>query len=372
MPITGSALHGRTPTASRLNRALSLAAIMLLYACGGADSPLPPEAAPPTDPPSTTPEPPATPEPPTTPEPPVTPEPPITPEPPSPPPPTEPPPLPPAGPPTHSGIPFGPNVYTKGESSASLVPPSEIDPAFSGLVTAAYPHTLVAKLEAARRANDRVLLSFAGNSEFYRDANGFNLSVWKQRVDKFRGIDISSYIADGTVLGHFIMDEPTDPNNWNGHQVSPAEIEAMAEYSKQIWPDMPAVIRAWPWYLKGYTFKYLDAAWAQYHERFGDIGKFINDNVRDAKASGLELVLGLNVLAGGGDKGLPGYYFTKKSMSADQVRQWGSALLDQPYGCAFFMFRYDKNYFTRQDIQDAMAELGRKARSRPLEPCRHS
>ena len=84
-------------------------------------------------------------------------------------------------------------MYTKGESSASLVPPSQIDPAFSGLVTAAYPHTLVAKLEAARRANDRVLLSFAGNSELYRDANGFNFEVWKQRVDKFRGIDISSY-----------------------------------------------------------------------------------------------------------------------------------------------------------------------------------
>jgi hypothetical protein len=362
MPNADTALHGRTSTTFRLNRAPGLLAILALYACG-ADSTLPPDATPPTDPPSNSPEPPATPEPPTTPEPPVTP-PPITPEPPSTPPP--------AGPPTHSGIPFGPNVYTKGESSASLVPPSAIDPAFSGLVTAAYPHTLVAKLEAARRVNDRVLLSFAGNSELYRDANGFNFEVWKRRVDKCRGIDISSYIADGTVMGHFIMDEPTDKNNWNGHQVSPAQIDAMAEYSKQIWPDMPAVIRAWSWYLKGYSFKYLDAAWAQYHERLGPIDQFIADNVRDAKASGLELVLGLNVLAGGGPNGLPGYYFEKMSMSASQVRTWGGALLDQPYGCAFLMFRYNEAYFNRPDIKEAMAELGRKARARPVEPCRRS
>ena len=112
-------------------------------------------------------------------------------------------------------------------------------------MTAAYPHTLVAKLEAARRVNDRVLLSFAGNSDFYRDANGFNFEMWKQRDDKFRGIDISSYIADGTLMGNFLMDEPSD-KNWNGHQVSRAQIDEMARYSKEIWPDMPAMIRGWP------------------------------------------------------------------------------------------------------------------------------
>ena len=347
----------------RPTRPLWLALAFAVYACGGGSSDL---AAPPTTP--ETPQPPGSPETPT-PEPPA-PEPPGTPPPPTPEPPPAP--EPPAPPPVHNGIPFGPNVYTKGESSRSIVPPSDIDGAFSGLVTAAFPQTLIAKLEAARRRSDRVLLAFAGNSEFYRDANGFNLDMWKARVDKFRGIDIESYIADGTLIGHFIMDEPADPNNWFGHPVPVAQIEAMAEYSKEIWPDLPAVIRAWPAYVKGYQFQYLDAVWAQYHARFGSLDDFIASNVRDAKASGLELVLGLNVLAGGGDNGLPGYYYTKKSMTAQQLKDWGNKLLDQPYGCAFFMFRYDTAYFERPDIKEAMAELGDKARSLPVQPCRRS
>ena len=270
------------------------------------------------------------------------------------------------------GFPSDPTSTPSTRAPQSVIPPSEIDPSFTGLVTAAYPPTLVAKLEAARRANGRVLLAFAGNSEFYRDLNGFNLAMWKRRVDRFRGIDISSYIADGTLIGHFIMDEPSDRNNWFDHTVALADIDEMARYSKEIWPDLPAIIRGWPWYLKGYSYKYLDAAWAQYHARFGSIDDFIATNVSDAKASGLALVIGLNALSGGGDGGLPGYYNEKKSMTAAQLKEWGGAFLARPYGCAFFMFRYNPDYFNRPDIKDAMAELSRKAQSLPVTPCRRS
>jgi hypothetical protein len=64
-------------------------------------------------------------------------------------------------------------------------------------------------------------------------------------------------------MGHFILDEPSDPANWNGHLVSQPDIEEMARYSKEIWPDLPAIIRAWPAYLKDYQYKYLDATWVQ-------------------------------------------------------------------------------------------------------------
>jgi hypothetical protein len=291
---------------------------------------------------------------------------------PSPPPPPESPPSPPGGPPVHSGIPFGPNVFTKSESHASLIPPSSLSPTFTALVDAAYPATLLAKLEAARRTNGRVLLSFAGSLQQYRDSAGFNMAIWKHRVDKFRGFDLSSYIADGTLMGNFIMDEPSDRSNWYGHQVSVADIDVMARYSKEIWPDLPAIIRGWPAYLKGYQYQYLDAAWAQYHERFGPIDAFIANNVRDAKASGLALVLGLNVVAGGGKGGIPGYYYDKSAMTAAQVRSWGGTLLAEPYGCAFFMFTYTPDYFARPDIQAAMAELSQKAQSLPNRPCRRS
>jgi hypothetical protein len=293
-------------------------------------------------------------------------------------PPTPPPdtaPLPPAGPPVHTGIPFGPFVYTQHESRLSVIPPSELTPGFSALVTAAYTRTVMAKLEAARRSNSRILLNFSGSSNQVRDdsTGGFSLTKWKQQVDRYRKFDFSSYIADGTLIGHFLMDEPDDRNNWNGHLVSPADIEAMAKYSKEIWPDLPAIIRAWPDYLDGQDYQYLDAAWAQYHERFGPIDAFIEENVRGAQALGLALVMGLNVLAGSGEGGLPGYHTSKWSaMTASQVRTWGGALLDQPYICAFIVWRYPSDYFELPDVQEAIVELGKKAATLPKLPCRRS
>jgi hypothetical protein len=245
-----------------------------------------------------------------------------------------------------------------------------LSPGFNALVAAAYPPVLIAKLDAARRANDRVLLSLAGSGQLYRDENGFNLDLWKQRVDRFRGIDFSSYIADGTLIGNFILDEQNDPTNWNGDYVTQAEIDAMAQYSKEIWPDLPAIIRAWPAYLKGYQYKYLDAAWAQYHERFGPIDAFIEKNVREAKEVGLELVAGLNLLGGGGEDGLPGYRGGKNSMSASQIRSWGTTYLNEPYICAFLMWSYQADYINRPDIKAALEEISQKARSYPTKKCR--
>lgn len=295
--------------------------------------------------------------------------------PPPPPPPTDTtaPPLPPSDPPVHTGIPFGPFVYTKGESEKSLTPPSSLNPDFNALVAAAYAPVIIAKLEAARRASDRVLLSLAGSGQMYRDENGFNMDLWKRRIDRFRGIDISLYIADGTLIGNFILDEPSDPSNWNGDYVTQAEIDEMARYSKEIWPDLPTIIRGWPAYLKGYQYKYLDAAWAQYHERLGPIDAFIEKNVREAKEVGLELVAGLNLLGGGGKDGLPGYSGgngKRNAMSASQIRSWGSRYLDEPYICAFLMWSYQADYVNRADIKAALEEISQKARSYPTKKCR--
>jgi hypothetical protein len=279
--------------------------------------------------------------------------------------------LPPAPPPVHTGIPFGVFVYTKGSSTQSVIPASKLNPGFTAIVAPVYGPTLLIQLDAARRSNDRVLLAFAGSSRLYTDANGFNMSRWKARVDRFRSVDISSYIADGTILGHFIMDEPADPVNWNGHVVSAAEIEEMARYSKEIWPDLPAIIRAWPSYLKGYHYQYLDAVWAQYHTRMGSIEDFISTNVRQAKEIGLGLVGGLNILAGGGEEGVGGYMAERNSMSASQIRTLGAKYLDEPYICAFLMWQYDSNYVARPDISDAMADLSKKARNYPNQKCRN-
>ena len=95
-----------------------------------------------------------------------------------------------------------------------------------------------------------------------------------------------------------MIDEPNDPANWRGRPVSPATLEQMAKYSKQLWPRMPTIVRVEPGYL-GRNHRYLDAAWAQYLHRKGPVESFLRRNVSAAQDRRLGLVVGLNVLKGG-------------------------------------------------------------------------
>ncbi|HEV8176764.1 MAG TPA: hypothetical protein VGP44_03645, partial [Gemmatimonadales bacterium] len=220
------------------------------------------------------------------------------------------------------GIPFGMFHLPKEEYGAT----------FNGSLANISPSLLIGYLETARRTGAKVILTLSGNQENFKNSNRtFSLTKWKERVNRYRGLNISSYINDGTIVGHYLIDEPHDPGNWGGEAMPLSAIDAMGEYSKELWPSLPTVAGAWPSYLKSYKFKYLDAAWAQYSERKGPIGAFIQENVRDAKAAGLALVVGLNQMAGGSSKGLKGYYDGKYAMAADELESWGSALLAEPY-----------------------------------------
>jgi hypothetical protein len=267
-------------------------------------------------------------------------------------------------PPVYPGIPFG----------LFRTPPDLWGPEFNGGTREIPPEHLLTHLVAARQAGGRVFVRFVGGERWYRNSDrSFNLAKWKQRVDRFRAIDFSSYIEDGTLAGHFILDEPHDKSNWGGTTVSPEILDEMARYSKEIWPNMPTIVRGWPSFLKGYKYKYLDAGWAQYSERFGPISTFMRDNIRDAKESGLALIVGLNLINGGTkSSGIPGLYKGKYGMSASQVRSWGDVLLSDPYVCAFISWMYDGPYLSRPDIKAALSELSEKAKSHPEQACRHS
>jgi hypothetical protein len=272
-----------------------------------------------------------------------------------------PPPPPPSGPVTHVGIPFGP----------AHIPPALFAQYSGTIYTGSSPDTLLAVLDAARRANARLYINLVGNESNLRDANGFNFDKWKARVDRFRGIDLTPYIDDGTISAHFIMDEPQDPTNWNGHPVTQAQIEEMAAYSKQLWPTMPTMIRSKLEYLKGFQYPHLDAVRIHYVERFGPIDAYIASNVQQAKALGLAMVGGLNVLNGGSKtSGIPGKAAGKNAMNADEIRSWGRTFLAEPYICGFLMYQYDPVYLARPDIQSALSDLAQIARNLPTKACR--
>ena len=349
----------RAQRALRLGGALAFLALPL-HGCGGGSS-LDSSQGPPSDstPPDTTPPdttPPAPP-PDTT-----------TPPPPPPPPDTT---TPPAGNcgrvepsnvrPTHEGIAIGP----------THVPTSKFGPAYSGTqITALLGSCLLADLEAARRTDTRVFISFTGNEQYNRDANGFSMTKWKQRVDRFRNLDLDPYIEDGTILGHLIMDEPNDVNNWNGKVVTQAEIEEMARYSKEVWPTMTTYIRTFPEYLLGGQYPHLDALWFHYLDRFAPLDEFIDVHFADVRKLGLKIIAGINVINGGnGSSGIPGRGPNKFGMSADEIREYGGKLLAQSDLCAFLFWEWDDKYFERPEIKAAVQDLADKARSFPTRSC---
>ena len=249
--------------------------------------------------------------------------------------------------------------------------PRELYGRYTGGLSNPSPRVLMSWLQAASRSGTRVMLVFVGNERNFQNRNrSFNFTMWKAMVNRYRGLNLTPYINDGTIIGHRMIDEPHDPANWGGSLVSRPQLDAMAKYSKSIWPNMPTIVRSWPRYLKGYRYSYLDGAWAQYAQRFGSVSAFLGANVRDAKASGLSLTVGLNQIAGVTRGGLGGYYTGKQAFTASQLRSVGAALLSDSYPCAFLNWKYDARYMGRTDIKAALAYLASKARIKPFKSCR--
>jgi len=227
-----------------------------------------------------------------------------------------------------------------------------------------WPEFVVSNLSEIKSRGGKVILMMAGPNSFYKDADGhFSMSKWKARIDRYRDVDFSSYIRDGTVIAHVLVDEPNDPTNWNGQPIPPSTVETMAQYSKSIWPDMPTVVRAYPSYMAQWsgTYQYLDAAWAQYVCRLGTASDFIGSNVRLAQSKGLSLVVGLNLVRGNCEKA---------AMTATEVQNWGSTLLSSTYPCAFISYQFDEKYLSSAGIQSAMDLLRSKAENRESRSCR--
>ena len=224
-----------------------------------------------------------------------------------------------------------------------------------------WPELLLSHLSGIKARGGKVALMMAGSEQYYKDASGnFSLTKWKARVDRFRKVNFNAYVTDGTVIGHYLIDEPHDPKNWNGRPVSASTLEEMARYSKSIWPNMVTIVREVPSYLLS-NHRYLDAAWAQYTSVRGDPTSYVKSNASSAQSKGLALIVGLNILKGGPNK---------SKMSPTQIKTWGSALLTSTYPCAFISWTWNSTYLQTSGVVDAMKYLRSKAQNRSFKTCR--
>ncbi len=253
--------------------------------------------------------------------------------------------------------------------------PSGITSVHTGIVGPSSPAKLRDYLSQVRAKRGRVLLKLSGGDKVVKNANGtFDLTKWKNEVNRYRSVDFGSYIADGTIVGHFLIDEPQFASRWGGKTIPQSTVEAAARHSKQLWPTLPTVVNAPAQWLAASTITYthLDAGWAMFRASTSSSpATWAANQVRKAKSKGLGLFAGLNVLDGGnGSSGFHGNYPGKWAMSAAELRTYGKALLAQSYVCGIGFWEFRAAYYDRSDVKSAMAELSTLARNHAKTSCR--
>jgi hypothetical protein len=252
---------------------------------------------------------------------------------------------------------------------------SQINSVHTGLIEAPSPSALLSFLSQLRARGGRVLIKFSGGEGSYKNADGtFNLTKWKTSVDRFRNINFSSYVADGTIIGHYMVDEPHYAGRWGDKTIPQATLEEAAKHSKARWPGMPTIVSAPANWLAAVpvTYVHLDAGLAMFRSKTSSSpADWAAQQVKRAKSKGLGLIVGLNVLDGGnGSSGIRGTQPRTWAMSAAELRKYGSALLGQSYVCGFVMWRYSSTYYNRSDVKSAMGELSTTARNHARTSCR--
>ncbi|HEU4641443.1 MAG TPA: Ig-like domain-containing protein [Gemmatimonadaceae bacterium] len=265
---------------------------------------------------------------------------------------------------TTGGVPLGP----------FHLPEAYFSSPYTGTVVDMSPSSILTELAAAKAAHQRIVLRLARHRSYFQNSDGsFSLSLWKQEMDRFKGVNFSSYITDGTIVAHYLFDEPQDPTDWNGKVVPYSDVEAAAAYSKQLWPGMPTVIRSPPSWLAGWSQSWtsLDASWVQYVAGYGSVSNWIANETTIAARLKLGVLGGVNAINGGnGSSGIPGSASGKWAMSASELQSYGKAILSYSVVCGFVMWEWDKTYFNRTDIKNAVASLATIAKSHTATPCR--
>ena len=228
---------------------------------------------------------------------------------------------------------------------------------------------MLARFAVMKANNQRMIVGLSGVSSGFRTDGYFDLAKWKAKIDAVDAVGIDSYVADGTVWAHYIIDEPKSPNSWGGVCIPNNILDEMAAYSKGYWPTLPCVVRHEPLYLINrasascgawpggdYQWEALDGAWLQYTTYKAAVaggpicGPYMAANYASAQSQGLSLVAGCNWRDGGdGSSGVASELWVGKwTMSPTEISTYSNILLSDSYPdvSAWMMWRYVFNTTT--------------------------
>jgi hypothetical protein len=291
-----------------------------------------------------------------------------------------------------TGIPFGP----MGLWSDSYYNPNEPVGVFTMSMQSDGPSGIVTRIDSARaRSHKLVLMLTSGGHTLYltdparptfacpnNGAPGcrFDLEKWKDRVDLFNTTAIktavANAVADGTVLGYDMLDEPQH-SSWGG-VITKAMMDAMAAYSKAIFPTLPAGMSVRFDYRANERWGLLDFVVTQYVASHNSVTAWRDAALQGAALNGVAVVFSINILNGGagfGETVCPnpptggtGYSAGRCKTGSAQLEEWGLAL--GPAGSGLLMWAWDSTYMSVPANDSAFARIAADLANRPTKSWR--
>ena len=281
------------------------------------------------------------------------------------------------------GVPFGPFALWSGSHPATTALPFSVSQNYTS------PQNVVSLIANARATGQKLILVLTGGGQAQYSTNGaFDLAKWQARIDQYNTAPIrdaiAAGVADGTVLGNSLMDEP-EHKNWGGVMTKPL-LDTMAAYAKVYFPTLPMGPSHGPngYYLwrPNERYRVVDYVVSQYNYWVTDanVAAWRDKVLAQAKLDGVAVAFSMNILDGGQNAARDGAWSCPAGMSAGrgthepacrmtatQIRDWGKAL--GPAGCAMLMWRYEDKAMGLPDNQQAMRDVAAALAKAPRRAC---
>jgi hypothetical protein len=272
------------------------------------------------------------------------------------------------GEPGGRGVPFG----------AFQLMRAHADPGPLNLSTGANTaKTIIKQIDDARKLGVRLVLTLTGgaHSLYMSEINGvyqFDRAKWDAQLMTFNTPAIQDAVAravaDGTVIGDNVMDEPYVSGEGGGNTWGPrgtmskARVDSLCAAVQELFPTLPAGVgHQHHLFEPNKSYRVCQFIVDQYSASYGSVTAWRDEGLEMAKRDRYTPLFSLNVLNGGDqDKGGTwecagtggrGGHAPNCRMTADQVERFGLAL--GPWGCGLLMWRYDESFWERPDNQAA-------------------
>jgi len=282
------------------------------------------------------------------------------------------------------GIPFGP---FQNWSGTTLLPNSQ---SFNLSMDAVNADFIIDRINNARAKGVKLILAMTGGKHSnYLTGGVFDMAKWIAKMETFNTSAIKAAIAagvaDGTIVGNDVMDEPNvsgagDGNTWGPPgTMTKARVDSLASYAKSMFPSLPAgVAHKHNRFEPTKSYKVIDYINDQYDAGQGDVTAFRDAGLALARRDGHAIIFSMNLLDGGTvipgcpipETGGVGTYGDRCRATAAQLEQWGLVL--GPAGCGLTMWRYDSTFMAAADNQRAFKSVADRLASLAAKPCRRS